>query len=115
MVEEAIAAGSGLSACMVWHWNVTIRPERSPRSSLICRAFLRIRGTRRLARLLVPVCVAYLWLVGLGAWIIKRGWRRQIDRPDRRDLSLFQLGLEWLEHCLAQNLPLSARFQPILS
>ncbi len=47
----------------------------------------------RLARLLMAACLAYLWIVYLGALAQRDGWQALIHRPDRCDWSLFQLGL----------------------
>ena len=60
-----------------------------------------LRDPDRLARLLIACCLAYLWIVFLGASVASRvSLRRQVHRRDRRDLSLFQLGLAWVERCL---------------
>jgi hypothetical protein len=47
----------------------------------------------RLSRLLRAACLAYLWIVYLGALAQRDGWQALIHRPDRCDWSLFQLGL----------------------
>ena len=47
----------------------------------------------RLARLLMGACLAYIWIVYLGALAQRDGWQALIHRPDRCDWSLFQLGL----------------------
>jgi hypothetical protein len=44
----------------------------------------------------------YLWLIAYGAQVIKRGQWRLVDRNDRRDYSLFQIGCNMLERSLAQ-------------
>ena len=54
----------------------------------------------RLARLMMACCLAYLWMVFLGAYVKEQGWLPLIHRTNRCDLSLFQIGLLWLEHCL---------------
>jgi hypothetical protein len=58
-----------------------------------------ITDRERLARLLIPLLVAYLWLVSIGRWVVKRGYRRLIDHGAARAwrYSLFQLGVGWLE------------------
>jgi hypothetical protein len=58
-----------------------------------------ITDRERVARLLLPLAIAYLWLVSLGRWVVKRGYRRLIDDGDARTwhYSLFQLGLGWKE------------------
>jgi hypothetical protein len=59
-----------------------------------------IQDRRRLAQLLIPLLIAYVWLVSLGRWVVKRGYRRRIDHgaPRQWRYSLFQLGVGWLEH-----------------
>ena len=59
-----------------------------------------IQDRRRLAQLLIPLLIAYVWLVSLGRWVVKRGYRRLIDHgaPRAWRYSLFQLGVGWLEH-----------------
>jgi len=63
----------------------------------------------RLTRLLLVLAIAYLWLVALGRWVVKRGYRRLIDDGTTRNwhYSLFQLGRGWMErlHSFTQPLP----------
>jgi hypothetical protein len=54
----------------------------------------------RLARLLIAACLAYLWIIYLGALCVQDGWINIIHRSDRCDLSLFQLGLRLLDYVL---------------
>ena len=54
----------------------------------------------RLARLMIAACLAYIWVVYLGVCVQKAGRVALIHRTDRCDLSLFQLGLRWLEYLL---------------
>jgi hypothetical protein len=58
-----------------------------------------IPDTDRVVRLLIVLAIAYLWLVSLGRWVVKRGYRRLIDDGGSRDwhFSLFQLGVGWME------------------
>ncbi len=51
-------------------------------------------------------CLAYLWIIYLGACVIHTPWQKQIHRADRCDLSLFQLGLRYLEYLLRDGLRL---------
>jgi hypothetical protein len=37
-----------------------------------------------------------------------------VDRKARRDLSIFRLGLEWMERCTRLNQPFVLRFVPYL-
>ena len=59
----------------------------------------------RLSRLTFAVVLLYLWIVLQGAKVIKHGQRRLVDRNDRRDLSVFQIGLRSIERRLASALP----------
>jgi hypothetical protein len=54
----------------------------------------------RLVRLLMAACLAYIWIIYLGALCGHDGWISIIHPSDRCDLSLFQLGLRLLEHLL---------------
>ena len=69
-----------------------------------------ISDPQRLARLLIAACLAYIWVVYLGALCEKEGWREHIHRKKRCDLSLFQLGLRFLEHFLNEELPIPVQF-----
>jgi hypothetical protein len=68
----------------------------------------------RLSRLVLAAMIVYVWLIALGSRIVKRGLRFIVDRRDRRDKSLFRIGWDWIERCLAlgNHIPLS--FSPIL-
>jgi len=54
----------------------------------------------RVARLMIGACLAYHWIIYLGCLALEKGWQRAIHRPDRCDLSLFQLGLRLLDYLL---------------
>ena len=64
----------------------------------------------RLSRLLIAACLAYIWIVYLGAVCVKDGWVCMIHRSDRCDLSLFQLGLRLLDHLLNAGLSVPVAF-----
>ena len=65
---------------------------------------------KRLARLLIAACLAYVWLVYLGVCALRDDWMQQLHRRDRCDLSLFRLGLRLLARCLKDGYPLPAGF-----
>ncbi|MDZ7295975.1 MAG: IS4 family transposase [candidate division KSB1 bacterium] len=65
----------------------------------------------RLARLMIAACLAYIWMIFLGVKAIQEGWDKIIHRTDRCDVSLFQLGLNLLEHFLNESLPILVSFQ----
>lgn len=65
----------------------------------------------RLSRLLFAACLAYIWIVALGVFAIKRNFVSLIHRTHRCDLSLFQLGLDLLEFLLNEDLPIPFGFR----
>lgn len=65
----------------------------------------------RLARLMMATCLAYIWIVFLGALAKQTGWHTVIHRTDRCDLSLFQLGLRVLDYFLNEHLPIPILFR----
>jgi len=71
----------------------------------------------RLGRMLLAACLAYLWMICLGLWVITEKKTGLIDRTDRIDKSLFRLGLDWVRYALIRNLDIEPifRFQPIES
>jgi len=74
-----------------------------------------LRHFLRLSRLTLIVAFLYLWLVAFGSQVIKCGQRRLVDRADRRDLSIFRIGLDTVERLLANDQPLPIRFVPYFS
>jgi hypothetical protein len=74
-------------------------------------AHSHISDPKRMARLLIAVCLAYLFLVLLGAQVVQKGGLSIIHRTKRCDLSLFQIGLTWLQHCLNEGLHFQVAFQ----
>lgn len=70
----------------------------------------------RLSRLLIAACLAYIWIIYLGVIAKRDRWVPIIHRTDRCDLSLFQLGMDLLEHFLNESHPIPVSFQmPIAS
>ena len=50
----------------------------------------------RLSRLTLAVAFLYAWVISIGTRVIHRGLRHLVDRKDRRDLSIFQIGLRFI-------------------
>jgi hypothetical protein len=69
-----------------------------------------ISDPQRLSRLLIAACLAYIWMIYLGALCEKDKWRAIIHRKKRCDLSLFQLELRILEQFLNEDLPITVQF-----
>jgi hypothetical protein len=65
----------------------------------------------RLARILIAACLAYIWMIYLGAFALQHGYQSIIHRSDRCDLSLFQLGLDLLDDCLNELRPIPVDFK----
>jgi hypothetical protein len=72
-----------------------------------------LRHFLRLSRLTLLVALLYLWCITFGATIIKRGLRYLVDRSDRRDLSIFRIGLDMIERYLTNGKSLSIRLLPL--
>jgi hypothetical protein len=66
-----------------------------------------LRHFSRLSRLTLAVAFLYVWLLSNGGKFIRIGMRHLVDRTDRRDLSLFQIGLRLIERRLLNLLPVS--------
>lgn len=66
-----------------------------------------LRHFSRLSRLTLAVAFLYVWLLSNGVKFIRAGLRHLVDRKDRRDLSLFQIGLRLLDRKLLNALPVS--------
>ena len=59
-----------------------------------------LRHFERLSRLTLAVALLYVWLISLGTRTIRDGLRNLVDRNERRDLSIFQIGLRFAERCV---------------
>jgi hypothetical protein len=61
---------------------------------------------QKLSRLTLAVVLLYVWLVSIGTRTIRNGLRHLVDRNDRRDLCIFQIGLRFVERRLSNLLPI---------
>lgn len=68
-----------------------------------------LRAAEHLERLLLGLALAYVLLLSLGRWVVKRGYRRRVDDgpADQWKLSLFQIAVSWLEQ--HRNSPATVR------
>lgn len=55
---------------------------------------------KKLHRLLMATCLAYIWMIWLGVEVITKGYTHLLDHNSRRDKSVFRLGLDWLKYLL---------------
>lgn len=65
-----------------------------------------LRHAERLSCLTLAVVPLYLWSVSTGSRTIHEGRRHWIDRKDWRDLSIFQIGLRFIDRQLINALPI---------
>lgn len=63
-----------------------------------------LRHFQRLSRLTLAVAILYVWLVSVGTRTIRSGLRHLVDRAERRDLCIFQIGLRFIDRCLINAL-----------
>lgn len=68
----------------------------------------------RLSRLLMAACLAYIWIISLGAVCVQDGWMTVIHRGERCDVSLFQLGLRLLDHLLNEDFTIPVAFYIVI-
>jgi Transposase DDE domain len=61
----------------------------------------------KLSRLTLAVAFLYVWLISVGGRTIHEGLRHLVDRNDRRDLSIFQIGLRYIQRRLTNGLSVS--------
>jgi hypothetical protein len=66
----------------------------------------RLCHFQRLSRLTLLVAFPYVWMVSVGTQTIHAGTRHLVDRKDRRDLSIFQIELRFIQRCLTNALPI---------
>ena len=71
-----------------------------------------LRHFMRLSRLTLVVAFLYLWLVAFGSKVIKNGQRKLVDRPERRDLSVFRIGFDMIERLIQNRLPITMQSKP---
>jgi hypothetical protein len=60
-----------------------------------------LQNTARISRLFLGVCTVFVWLITLGSWVVKRGYRHLVDHKSRRDKSYFRIGWDWIERCFS--------------
>jgi hypothetical protein len=66
----------------------------------------------RQSRLALTVCLVYVWLVSTGEHVLTTNRAHEVDRADRRDLSVFRIGWDFIERCLGLNDPISIAYVP---
>lgn len=74
----------------------------------------QLRDAKRIERLMLGVCIAFVWLITLGSWVVKNGYRHLIDVNCRRDKSYFRLGWDWVARAIRLGHPVRLHFKPYL-
>jgi hypothetical protein len=66
----------------------------------------RVRDPAHMDRLLLVLQLAAGFVLAQGVFVLQHGLRPVLERPDRRSLSLFALGLRWLDRARLHLVPL---------
>jgi hypothetical protein len=66
---------------------------------------------KRVSVLVMCVCIAYAWTMFLGITLEEAGKRREIDRPTKHQLSLFQFVIRYLQRLLARGEEMPRQFR----
>ena len=74
----------------------------------------RLRSFLKLHRLTLAVILLYVELLAFGSRVIKAGLRYLVDRVERRDLSIFRIGLYMRDRHLSNLSVFSLDFYPVL-
>jgi hypothetical protein len=92
---------------IAWTWAKHVRGHSHAGKQLALLAYVRklLRHFLRLSRLTLAVALLYVWLISVGGRTIRDGLRHLVVRVDRRDLSIFQIGLRSIERRLTNALP----------
>jgi hypothetical protein len=69
----------------------------------------RVREPDHMDRLLLVLQLAALFVLAQGVFVLHHGLRHVLERPDRTTLSLFSLGLRWLDRARSHLVSLSPR------
>jgi hypothetical protein len=68
-----------------------------------------VRDPTHMDRLLLVLQLAACFVLVQGVFVLHHGFRAVLERPDRRTLSLFSLGLRWLDRARLHFVSLSSR------
>lgn len=58
----------------------------------------RLRDTKRILRLAALLCIAYIWMLIMADYTIRRGWRRLVDAAKRRAISYYQIAARMIRY-----------------
>ena len=66
----------------------------------------------RISRLVLAVCIAFVWFITLGSRVVKKGLRHFVDVKSRRDKSYFRIGWDWIQRCIRLDKPIPLCIHP---
>lgn len=72
----------------------------------------RLQHFLRLSRLTLAVAFIYVWMIAFGSKGIKAGQRHLVDRNDRRDLSIFRIGIDLFDRFVVNDQSISIPIVP---
>ena len=72
----------------------------------------RLCQPERLSRLVMALAWTYVWLMHVGVWVVKRGFRRLVGRTDRRDRSYPEIGRRYTQRCITNGKPIHIGLKP---
>lgn len=81
------------------YWVETLFGNQKSRGFQLART--QMTTPEHIDRLILAMAIATCLALGLGTHLVVIGQTDQVDRADRRDLSLFQIGWRWLHRLLA--------------
>jgi hypothetical protein len=67
----------------------------------------RVRDPTHMERLVLVLQLAVCFVLAQGTFVLTHGFRSVLERPDRRTLSVFSLGLRWLDRARTHLVSLS--------
>jgi hypothetical protein len=65
-----------------------------------------------LSRLTLAVVLLYVWFIAFGVQLVQHNVHADVDRSNRRDLSLFRIAWDFLQRALLFDLPFQVSFSP---
>ena len=104
------------AALLIYSWRFWIEPlfaDLKGRGFNLAKT--HIRDPQRLSRLLLAASIAFLWSLAVGSYVFHSPKQRLVDRSDRTDRSIFQLGYRYLKRTwkLAKSLALALPINPL--
>jgi hypothetical protein len=114
IISDQVASRQRLTE---YGWRMDIEESfRDDQSGGFDMEHTQLQHPERLERLLLALALATLWCHELGEHVLAQGdaCRREVDAGIERELSLFQLGLRWLQRCVSIGMARLPYFRAVL-